>query len=199
MGGTRGSTSSTPPTRSPIWAKGCGLQRSPTTKRLACSRRSVVGSHGVSLESVAVGAQRGSSSAFVQSGSLVKPGERRRQPPGPVPEQPENGREEQATHENRVDQDGEGGTDTEELQDDDGGRAEDADREGEEDGCRDDDPADGGHAAADRLSIAAALEPRLAHAAEQEDPVIGRDRKDERREDERDGQVDRGLARVAEE
>src|SRR5262249_14458913 len=69
---------------------------------------------------------------------------------------------------------------------------------GEQDRSRGDDPADGGDAAADRLSLGAALQPCLADAAEQKDAVVGRDREDERGQHERDGEVERALAGIAE-
>src|SRR5262249_7350670 len=103
---------------------------------------------------------------FVQADAPVQPSERGGQPPGTAAEQPQGGGEEQAAYEYRVEEDGEGGADAEDLQDDDVRGAEDADRDREEDRGRGDDAANGGDTAADRLAVGAALQPGLAYPAE---------------------------------
>jgi hypothetical protein len=85
----------------------------------------------------------------------VQPGEPRGQPPGTPAKQLEGGREEQAAHKDRVDEDGEGGADTEDFQDDDVRRAEDADRDRKEDRSRGDDAADRSDAVANCRSVGA--------------------------------------------
>src|SRR5262245_19331494 len=133
-------------------------------------------------------------------GALVQPksGQCRREPPRCTSDQPERGRKQQAPYEHRVGEHRERGADAEDLQDHDVRDPEDADRDGEENGGRHDDPADGRDAACDRFTVAATREPCLAHTAEEKDAVIRRDREHECREDEWDGQVESGLARVAE-